>query len=88
MCRGTNDAIDADHGSFWRHAFRQKYAFKEGPSNKELRRTYQRRAKMLRRGTGYDFFRGYKKREQDVIEVLRDLIVGECSLVCFTVIRL
>lgn len=40
---------------------------------------YQRRAKMLRRGTGYDFFRGYKKREQDVIEVLRDLIVGECA---------
>jgi hypothetical protein len=37
---------------------------------------YQRRAKMLRRGTGYDYFRGYKKREQDVIEVLRDLIVG------------
>ncbi|KAF3043202.1 hypothetical protein E8E12_008394 [Didymella heteroderae] len=75
ICRGTNDAIDADHGSFWRHAFRKKYAFKEGPSNKELRRAYQRRAEMLRRGTGYDFFRGYKKREQDVIEVLRDLIV-------------
>lgn len=54
-----------------------KYAFKEGPSNKELRRMYQRRAKTLRRGTGYDFFRGYKKCEQDVIEVLRDLIVGE-----------
>jgi len=32
---------------------------------------------MLRRGTGYDFFRGYKKREQDAIEVLRELIVGE-----------
>ncbi|KAF1930806.1 uncharacterized protein M421DRAFT_58030 [Didymella exigua CBS 183.55] len=75
ICRGTNDAIDADHGSFWRHEFRRKYAFKEGPSNKELQRAYQRRAKMLRRGTGYDYFRGYKKREQDVIEVLRDLIV-------------
>ncbi|KAJ8109151.1 hypothetical protein OPT61_g7670 [Boeremia exigua] len=75
VCRGTNDAIDADHGSFWRHRFREKYAIKEGPSNKELRRAYQRRSKMLRRGTGYDFFRGYKKREQDVIDVLRDLIV-------------
>ncbi|KAJ4338446.1 hypothetical protein N0V87_003989 [Didymella glomerata] len=75
VCRATNDAIDADHGSFWRHVFRKKYAFKEGPSNKELRRMYQRRAKMLRRGTGYDFFRGYKKREQDVVEVLRELIV-------------
>ncbi|KAF2632261.1 hypothetical protein BU25DRAFT_331547 [Macroventuria anomochaeta] len=75
VCRGTNDAIDADHGSFWRYRFREKYASKEGPTNKELRRAYQRRSKMLRRGTGYDFFRGYKKREQDVIEVLRDLIV-------------
>ncbi|KAH6615265.1 hypothetical protein C7974DRAFT_443417 [Boeremia exigua] len=75
VCRGTNDAIDADYGSFWRYMFREKYAFKEGPTNKELRRAYQRRSKMLRRGTGYDFFRGYKKREQDVIEVLRDLIV-------------
>lgn len=77
ICRRTNDAIDADHGSFWRHRFREKYAFKEGTSNKELRRAYQRRSKMLRRGTGYDFFRGYKKRERDVVEVLRDLIVGK-----------
>ncbi|KZM28198.1 hypothetical protein ST47_g682 [Ascochyta rabiei] len=75
VCRGTNDAIDADHGTFWRHMFRKNYAFKDGLTNKELRRMYQRRAKMLRRGTGYDFFRGYKKREQDVVEVLKDLIV-------------
>jgi hypothetical protein len=38
---------------------------------------YQRRARMLRRGVGYDFSRGYKKREQDVVEVLKDLIVGK-----------
>lgn len=91
VCRGTNDAIDADHGSFWRHRFRENYAFKEGPANKELRRVYQRRSKMLRRGTGYNFFRGYRKREQDVIDVLRDLIVGKYYLIndlSHTVLRL
>lgn len=76
VCRATNDAIDADHGSFWRHVFRRKYAIKPGTTNKDLRRLYQRRAKTLRRGTGYDFFRGFKKREQDVVEILKDLIVG------------
>lgn len=38
---------------------------------------YQRRSKLLRRGKGYDFFQGYKKREQDVLEVLADLVVGK-----------
>jgi hypothetical protein len=33
--------------------------------------------KQLRRGTGYEFFRGHKKREQDVVAVLKDLIVGK-----------
>ncbi|KAF2995871.1 hypothetical protein E8E13_004081 [Curvularia kusanoi] len=75
VCRATNDAIDADRGSFWRLRFRERYAYKSGLVNKDLRRAYQRRSKMLRRGTGYDFFHGYRKREQDVIEVLRDLIV-------------
>lgn len=63
--------------------FRKKYAFKEGLSNKNLRRMYQRRARMLRRGTSCDFFRGHKKREQDVVEVLKDLIVGKFFLLGF-----
>lgn len=33
--------------------------------------------KYLRRGTGFDFFRGHKQREKDVVMVLRDLIAGE-----------
>ncbi|CAO2650395.1 Nn.00g016870.m01.CDS01 [Neocucurbitaria sp. VM-36] len=75
ICRVTNDAIDADDKSFWRVKYRENYALKEGLSNARLARTYQNRAKQLRRGIGYDFFRGHKKREVDVVEVLRDLIV-------------
>jgi hypothetical protein len=30
ICRVTNDAIDADRGSFWRTKFREKFALKEG----------------------------------------------------------
>jgi hypothetical protein len=83
ICRVTNDAIDADRGSFWRTKFREKFALKEGRSNKELKKQYQRRAKWLRRGTGYDFFRGHKKREMDVVAVLKDLIVGKfLSFLC------
>jgi hypothetical protein len=82
ICRGTNDAIDADRGSFWRTKFRAKFAFKEGLSNKELKRLYQRRTKQLRRGTGYDFFWGYRKREMDVVAVLKELIIGK-----FTILR-
>ena len=81
ICRGTNDAIDADNGSFWRYKFREKYAFKEGLSNKELRRVYQRRSKALRRGNALNFFRGYQKREQAALEALRDLIVGKNILI-------
>jgi hypothetical protein len=80
ICRATNDAIDADHKSFWRTKFREKYAYKEGISNEKSARMYKRRAKYIRRGTGYNFFRGHKKREVDVLEVLRDLIVGKLSL--------
>jgi hypothetical protein len=42
---------------------------------------YQRRSKALRRGTALNFFRGYKKREQAALEVLRDLIVGKYVLI-------
>ncbi|KAL5120293.1 hypothetical protein ACEQ8H_001851 [Pleosporales sp. CAS-2024a] len=66
ICRGTNDAVDADNGSFWRARFRNKYALKDGRSNTLLKKTYQKRAKQLRRGTGYDFFRGHKMLEMDV----------------------
>jgi hypothetical protein len=38
--------------------------------------TYQRRAKYLRRGTGYDLFRGHKAREINTVEVLKELITG------------
>ncbi|KAF1840797.1 uncharacterized protein K460DRAFT_380586 [Cucurbitaria berberidis CBS 394.84] len=75
ICQATNDAIDADNKSFWRAKFREKFALKEGSSNSSLQGLYQNRAKQLRRGTGYGFFRGHKKRELDVIEVLRDLII-------------
>lgn len=63
--------------SFWRAKFRERYALKEEVPNARLQRLYQRRSKHLRRGTGYDFFRGNKRRETDVAEVLRDLIVGK-----------
>ncbi|KAH7385622.1 hypothetical protein BKA66DRAFT_528087 [Pyrenochaeta sp. MPI-SDFR-AT-0127] len=75
VCRATNDAIDADNCSFWRAKFREKYAFKEDSSNTTLARHYQNRARQLRRGLAYDFFRGHKRREKDVVKVLRDLIV-------------
>ncbi|KAF2030143.1 hypothetical protein EK21DRAFT_66353 [Setomelanomma holmii] len=74
ICRKTNDAVDGDWGSFWRARFREKFAFQDGPSNKELKKSYQRRTKQLRRGTGCDFFRGHKSREQDVLRVLLELI--------------
>jgi hypothetical protein len=79
ICRSTNDAIDADKCSFWRAKFREKFALTQGVNNKTLKRSYQLRAKLLRRGTGYDFFRGHRRREADVVSVLRDLIVGESS---------
>ncbi|KAJ4367353.1 hypothetical protein N0V83_006934 [Neocucurbitaria cava] len=75
ICSATNDAVDADNKSFWRAKFREKYALKEGTPNSKLATIYQNRAKQLRRGTGYPFFRGHKKREIDVVEILRDLIV-------------
>ncbi|KAL6708480.1 hypothetical protein ACN47E_002743 [Coniothyrium glycines] len=75
ICRATNDAIDADNCSFWRAKFREKYALKEGVDNSDLMQIYQRRAKLLHRGTSYNFFRGHQRRENDVVKVLRGLIV-------------
>ncbi|KAH8727517.1 hypothetical protein GQ44DRAFT_648578 [Phaeosphaeriaceae sp. PMI808] len=75
ICRGTNDAIDADRGSFWRAKFRENFDYHESRSNAEFKKVYQHRTKYLRRGTGYSFFRGYRRREMDVVAVLRDLIV-------------
>ena len=80
VCRATNNAIDADNQSFWRAKFREQYVLKEGVSNAYLQRTYQRRARLLRRGTTYDFFRGHKGREASVVEILRDLIVGKWTV--------
>jgi hypothetical protein len=76
LCRSTWDAVDADNGSFWRARFREKYALRNGRSNAELMDAYQRRRKQLRHGSGYDFFRGHARREVDVVEVLKELIVG------------
>lgn len=77
MCRATRDAIEADKGHFWRVQFRKTFDLLEGKTNRELRRLYQARKKHLRRGTGYDFFWGYHKREQDVMGVLKQLIFGK-----------
>ncbi|KAG9186825.1 hypothetical protein G6011_09933 [Alternaria panax] len=74
ICHSTNDAIDADKLSFWRAKYREKYDFKEGPSNLQLRRTYQRRSKQLRRGVKYPFFYGTLPRERQVVNTLKDLI--------------
>ena len=76
ICRSTNDAIDADKGSFWRAKFREKFALREGVPNQQLKTLYQTRTKWLRRGTGYDLFFGTRQRERDVARVLRELIVG------------
>jgi hypothetical protein len=78
ISRSTNDAIDADQGSFWRVKFREKYALalRDSKTNQILKTKYQCRATLLRRGTGYNFFWGHKKRESDVVAVLRDLILG------------
>ncbi|KAF2832993.1 hypothetical protein CC86DRAFT_338057 [Ophiobolus disseminans] len=75
ICRGTNDAVDADNLSFWRTKFREKFALKEGVANQELKQLYQNRTKQLARGTGYSFHRGHRLREKDVVKVLRELIV-------------
>jgi hypothetical protein len=77
ICHSTNDAVEADHGSFWRAKFREKYTLAKGANNKVLKKSYQRRAKLLRRGTGYEFFRGHRSRESDVVSMLRELIVGK-----------
>jgi hypothetical protein len=81
ICRSTNNAVDADKYSFWRARFRERFAFKEGRSNIELKKTYMERQKHLRRGTGLSFFRGHNRRESDAVMVLKDLIVGKspCS---------
>jgi hypothetical protein len=52
-------------------------------SNTVLKAQYKQRSKQLRRGTGsnYDFFRGHKVKETDVLAVLRDLITGMYSCV-------
>ncbi len=77
ICRATKDAIDADGRSFWRAKFREKYDMKEGLSNTELSKLYKNRARQLRWGTEYSFFRGHKKREKQAVRILRDLIVGK-----------
>lgn len=79
ICKATNDAVDADNCSFWRAKFRERYDFKDGQSNTMLAAQYQNRAKQLRRGRCYGFFRGHRIREQDVMKVLRDLIVGKIT---------
>lgn len=78
ICQATNNAVDADNLSFWRIKFREKYAFKEGIANDRLQRIYQRRSKLLRHGKKLDFFRGHKKREKEVLIMLKDMIVGVC----------
>lgn len=75
VCRGTNDAIDGDFLSFWRKVFRWKYAVMEGSTNEDLKQAYQQRSLYLRLGQCYDFFRGHKSREKNVMQILRDLIV-------------
>lgn len=77
-CRGAKNAIDADNGSFWRDIFREKFALRPGRTNKELRRTYQRRMKWLKRATGLHFHWGYTPKEKEAIAVLREIIVGSC----------
>jgi hypothetical protein len=79
ICRVTSDAVDADRGSFWRARFRATYDLDEATPNKELRRVYQRRARVLRRSTELCFFRGYRQREMDAVVVLRSLVVGTCD---------
>lgn len=80
VCRGTNDAVDGDYSSFWRMAYRWKYALTEGSTNEELRQAYQQRSLYLRLGLCYDFFRGHKSREKKVMQILRDLIVRKSCL--------
>jgi hypothetical protein len=78
ICVKTHDAVNADRGSFWRAKFREKFALQaDRRTNDELMDLYKNRRKQLRRGTGYDFFRGHRTREKDVAKVLRELIVGK-----------
>jgi hypothetical protein len=79
-CMGARNAIDADNGSFWRNRFREKFALRSGRTSKDLRKTYQDRVEWLKRGTGYDFHWGHNKKEQDVVRILQDIIVGTCKL--------
>ncbi|KAF1956167.1 hypothetical protein CC80DRAFT_472857 [Byssothecium circinans] len=74
ICRATNHAVDGDHLSFWRAAYREKYVLLPGRSNKELKYQYQRRSKYLRRGTSYDFVRGHGGIEKRILGILKDLI--------------
>jgi len=79
ICVKTRDAVNGDRGSFWRATFRTRFALRTDITctNQQLKDLYQHRCKHIRRGTGYDFFRGHKTKEKDVARVLRQLIVGK-----------
>ncbi|KAI4707779.1 hypothetical protein J4E89_007407 [Alternaria sp. Ai002NY15] len=74
-CRATNDAIDADNLSFWRAKYREKYDFKAGPSNLNLRRVYQRRSRLFKYGLRYKFHYGTHQGERQVINMIKDMII-------------
>ncbi|PVH93955.1 hypothetical protein DM02DRAFT_207624 [Periconia macrospinosa] len=75
ICRATNHAIDGDNYSFWRAAFRERFALLPAKVNVELRTLYQRRAKYLRKGcSGLEFHYGTGSYEKRVLVVLMGLI--------------
>lgn len=76
ICRATYDAIDGDKYSFWRAAFRGRFALLPGMVSKDLRALYQRRAKYLRRGCVVKFQYGAGWYERRVLDVLTGLIQG------------
>ena len=84
ICRDTHDAIDADGCSFWRRRF---LAIFETPQleltgqrvadNEKFRDVYKKRKNLLKNGVLQEFRNGLVPREQQCLELIRDLIIGE-----------
>ncbi|KAK5157203.1 hypothetical protein LTR04_005479, partial [Oleoguttula sp. CCFEE 6159] len=82
ICHATNDAVEGDGQSAWRHRFLNhfdppRFKHKSGPPNTQLKALYQQRRKWLRRGTRFRM--GLSRAEGECLKVLRDLIAESFS---------
>lgn len=82
ICRSTHDSVDGDNCSFWRRRFLDVFEQSislQTSGNLAFKKAYQKRRSVLKNGA--QFRTGETRRERECLEVIRDLVVGESSLI-------